>query len=242
MGAEASDMGFPIYCIMMRDLLARIVSGFCLSRKKRRALRKRLSGKLTKYEQLHRQYNIGVNSYISGEPSIANPKLTTIGAYCSIGRNVVIGTSQNPLDRLSTSMFTYYQDTSHNCLEIEIPPERLKPYNSAKPVTIGNDVWIGRNAVIMDGVTVGDGAVVGTSAVVTKDVPPYAICVGVPARVIRYRFDEETIARLLKVRWWEFPQEFIAHQLEFDDLEQCLRVLEENVGLRDSALTAGRML
>ena len=95
-------------------------------------------------------------------------------------------------------------------------------------MTIGNDVWIGRNAIIMDGVTVGTGAIVGAAAVVTKDVPPYAIVAGVPARIIRYRFDEGTVKRLLANRWWDYPEEFIATRLKFDDVEQCLDVLERN--------------
>ena len=73
-------------------------------------------------------------------------------------------------------------------------------------MTIGNDVWIGSGAMILSGVTIGDGAVVAARAVVTKDVPPYAIVAGNPARLVRYRFDEATIAALLEAAWWELPR------------------------------------
>ena len=72
---------------------------------------------------------------------------------------------------------------------------------------IGNDVWIGKRAIIKAGVKIGDGAVVGAGAVVTKDVPPYAIVAGVPAKIIKYRFDEDTIAQLLKTKWWNLSDE-----------------------------------
>ena len=91
---------------------------------------------------------------------------------------------------------------------------------------IENDVWIGLNVVIMDGITIGDGAVIGSGAVVTRDIPPYAVAVGIPARVIRYRFDPETIERLLKTRWWDRPPEVIA-RLPQGDVAASLRILEE---------------
>ncbi|MNI40841.1 Chloramphenicol acetyltransferase [compost metagenome] len=81
------------------------------------------------------------------------------------------------------------------------------PYN--QKIVIGNDVWIGANAVILPGVTLGDGAVIGAGAVVTKDVPPYAIVGGVPAKVIRYRFTPEEIEVLLRIKWWEWEIEEI---------------------------------
>ena len=80
-------------------------------------------------------------------------------------------------------------------------------------IVIGNDVWIGYEAVIMAGVTIGDGAIIGTRAVVTKDVPPYAIVGGVPAKPIRKRFSEDTIKMLMELRWWDWPEEKIAQNI-----------------------------
>ena len=82
-------------------------------------------------------------------------------------------------------------------------------------IVIGNDVWIGYEAVIMAGVTIGDGAIIGTRAVVTKDVPPYTIVGGVPARQIRKRFSEDMIAYLLDLKWWDWPIEKISENIEF---------------------------
>lgn len=79
---------------------------------------------------------------------------------------------------------------------------------------IGNDVWIGYEAVILSGVTIGDGAIIGTRAVVTEDVPPYTIVGGIPAKPIRRRFSEEMIARLMDLRWWDWPEEKIKCNLE----------------------------
>jgi acetyltransferase-like isoleucine patch superfamily enzyme len=78
-------------------------------------------------------------------------------------------------------------------------------FTETKHTTIGNDVYIGANVFILDGVVIGDGAVVGAGAVVTRDVPPYAVAVGVPARVVKYRFDPETIQKLLQRQWWNDP-------------------------------------
>ena len=80
-------------------------------------------------------------------------------------------------------------------------------------IIIGNDVWIGYEAVILAGVTIGDGAVIGSRAVVTKDVPPYTIVGGVPAKTIRRRFDEDTIRELLRLRWWDWPEEMIKENI-----------------------------
>ena len=90
---------------------------------------------------------------------------------------------------------------------------------------IGNDVWIGDNVFIKRGVHIGDGAVIGASAVVAKDVPPYAIMAGVPARLLRYRFDEATCQRLLNTAWWRYPEEFLG-TLPLRDVAATLKILE----------------
>jgi acetyltransferase-like isoleucine patch superfamily enzyme len=85
---------------------------------------------------------------------------------------------------------------------------------SSGPILIGNDVWTGFDSIILSGVTIGDGAVIAAGAVVTKDVPPYAIVGGVPAEIIRYRFDEETRAALLRIRWWDWPESKIRAHID----------------------------
>ena len=119
-------------------------------------------------------------------------------------------------------------DISHLTAGMVIPERDRISFDTQKPVFIGNDVWIGLNVVVMDGVSIGDGAVIGAGAVVTKDIPPYAIAVGVPAKVIKYRFSEDIIHRLLKTRWYDQPDEVIK-KLPFDNIEKCLEILE---GLR----------
>lgn len=137
---------------------------------------------------------LGDYSYIARNAQISNCQ---IGRFCSIGPNCCCGLGIHPIDGISTSPM-FYSTAKQNgvtfCKENKVE-ESLQ-------TVIGNDVFIGANVTILDGVTIGDGAVVGAGAVVTADIPPYAIAVGVPAKVVKYRFDNETIEKLLEDQWW----------------------------------------
>lgn len=147
----------------------------------------------------------------------------TIGKFCSIAPNVLIGAQQHRLDWLSLSPFQCAKSDEifnqfNNKIEIET--------TGVKHTIIGNDVWIGGNVTILEGVIVGDGAVIGAGAVVTRDIPPYAIAVGVPARILKYRFDEHTIQKLLILKWWDRDISEI-NNLKINDLNGCLEKLEQ---------------
>ena len=137
---------------------------------------------------------IGDYTYIGGSNKIQN---TIIGKFCSIGPEVRIGLGIHPTN-LNSTYPGFYTNSEYYRVE------KLYDFNGEeyKQVEIGNDVWIGARATILDGVKIGDGAIIATGAVVTKDVPPYAIVGGVPAKIIKYRFDENRIKELLAEQWW----------------------------------------
>lgn len=127
-----------------------------------------------------------------------------IGKFTSISYGVTIGPPEHNYHRLSTHPMIY--DKFYGIFEEngDIRNEKFE-----KPITIGNEVWIGCNATIRRGVKIGDGAIVGANSMVNKDVPPYAIVAGCPARIIKYRFDRDTINELLKLKWWHWNIEKI---------------------------------
>lgn len=127
---------------------------------------------------------------------------TTIGKFCSIGPNLISGWGIHPTNGVSTSPM-FYSTLKQNGMTLS----SIDKIEETLPIKIGNDVFIGMNVSILDGVTIGDGAIIGAGAVVSKDIPPYAIAVGNPIEIKRFRFDEKTIQRLLKVKWWDFPEE-----------------------------------
>ena len=137
-----------------------------------------------------------------------------IGRFCSIacGARFLMNSANHAMGSLSTYVFPiFYEEWDHGMVVTEA-------WDNRGDILIGNDVWIGYEAVILSGVTIGDGTIVAARSVVTKDVPPYTIVGGVPAKPIRRRFDRETIDALLELRWWDWPAEKLAG---------CLRAIQD---------------
>lgn len=151
-------------------------------------------------------YEIGAYTY--GKPEILSWQKgrLKIGKFCSISRKVTILVDGNHNMEATT---TYPLTAGF----LGIDHDRPVNYPTKRNVVIGNDVWIGCGATILPGVTIGDGAIIGAMALVTKNVEPYAIVGGNPARLIRKRFPDETIAQLLKLRWWDWSEEKIQEHL-----------------------------
>ena len=149
----------------------------------------------------------------------------TIGSFCAIGARNGLNPFNHPIDWLSTHEFQYHPK-AFDWMEEYREFDRLErtPDMFHYP-TFGSDIWTGHNVNVMGGVSIGHGAIIAAGAVVTRDVPPYAIVAGLPAKIIRYRFDEKTIERLLAVRWWDFDLPKLSG-LNFRNIDQVLPVLE----------------
>ena len=150
---------------------------------------------------LLREVKLGDFSYFERNGEAA---YSTIGKFCSLAANCRINALDHPMERVTTHKITYRPNEYFRFLGVD---QEFRERRRAKLVTIGHDVWVGHGAVILPGVTVGHGAVIGANAVVTRDVAPYMVVTGVPARVLRPRFDEAVAARLLALQWWDWPEE-----------------------------------
>ncbi len=161
------------------------------------------------HDTLHDPKEFETNNVLYQYP-INGDKLK-IGKFCSIacGTKFLFNSANHALDSLSTYPFPLFFE------EWNLEKEKVTDaWDNRGDIVIGNDVWIGYEAVILSGVTIGDGAIIGTRAVVTKDVQPYTIVGGVPAKPIRKRFDEKVIEELLKIKWWDWTEEKIARNIE----------------------------
>lgn len=136
-------------------------------------------------------------SYIALNCTLENIE---IGRYCQLGNEVCV-LNEHPSDWLTSHPFAY---NNQKIFPAPFTWERFTPFERSQPIKVGNDVWIGNRVQIKMGVTIGDGAIIGAGAVVTKDVAPFAIVAGVPARQIRLRFEPAVIERILAVQWWQY--------------------------------------
>lgn len=165
-----------------------------------------------------KKLEIGAYSYMhSGEIYM----VSKIGRYCSIAERVIIGVDPvgHPVDWLSTHPFQYTKKHS--------PIETSLVYKSKwEDVEIGNDVWIGQEAMIMKGVKIGNGAIIGARSIVTENVPDYAVVVGIPAKIIKYRFSESVIEKLQQYPWWFLPAPTL-QKLFFNDIEKAIEQLSK---------------
>lgn len=164
-------------------------------------------GKYTYYAGYYSNNNFIQNAVRYPDPHSNSGKLI-IGRYCQIASGVIFNIGGNTRHRHEwISTYPFYDF---------VPELDLKdPYINLGDTVIGNDVWIGANATIMSGVSIGDGAIIGWGSIVTKDVPPYTIVAGVPAKTIKKRFDDATILKLLKIKWWEYDIEYLKPYLKF---------------------------
>ena len=162
---------------------------------------------------------MGRYSYMGAANSLNN---VTIGSFCSIASYCAIGGGDHPLDYASSSPVFL---KGKNVFGLNLGE---LPFDESKPVMIGNDVWIGEACFISAGVTIGDGAVVGAHSIVTRDVEPYSIVAGSPAREIRKRFPDDVVEGLLALEWWDWDDERLkSHSKLFDDPRDLL----ENEGV-----------
>lgn len=149
---------------------------------------------------------LGDHTYVNSNSRI---NLSKIGKFCSIASNVHIGVGAHPTNFVSTHP-TFYANNK----PFKTFADKMYFTEESGAIEIGNDVWIGSNSVILNNCRIGDGAIVALGSVVTKDVPPYAIVGGVPAKLIKYRFTEKDIIELLKIQWWNKSDSFLSHNFK----------------------------
>jgi acetyltransferase-like isoleucine patch superfamily enzyme len=164
----------------------------------------------------------GRHSY--GQPTVlvkGGSSGVEIGNFCSIASGVKFldGGNQHRIDRVSTFPLSLVYEESFGGMKSEEDnaENNIICLRERGKTIVGSDVWIGESSYILPGITIGDGAVIGTKSVVTKDVPPYAIVGGNPAKLIRYRFNEEVIEKFLKIKWWDWPDEKILENKKYFD-------------------------
>lgn len=164
-------------------------------------------------------FNTFINdcTYIAVNTKVAN---STLGKFCSIGPNCLIGPGRHPSSTFVSTHPSFYSTLYQNNFSFV----KQKKFEEFLPIVIGHDVWIGANSVVMDGIKIGNGCIIGANSIVTKDVPDYAIVGGVPAKIIRYRFNQDIIQKLQKIQWWDWSLNKIKQEAHFfDNIENFLK-------------------
>jgi virginiamycin A acetyltransferase len=177
--------------------------------------------------------NIGRYTFI-GANTVIGPGVVKIGLFCSIAPEVILGPNSHEISRISTSTFiqSYNSHLDFKKLIINKSYSKYKKKHNTHSTIIGNDVWIGYRAIIMSGVEIGDGAIVGSGSIVTKDVEPYSIVAGNPAKLIRYRFDNNIINKLLEANIYSFDSEKLFNifvKYKNKDLNKCIDDFIDNI-------------
>lgn len=199
--------------------LAKIKNPSCTIRTARLGKNVQLGKQVTlEYGSAILAQSIGDYTYIN-KYCLVDKNVTSIGKFCSIAYNVRIGLGGHPTDWLSTHPFAYNKSYGFT--------DNDKPWTKdSEETVIGNDVWIGANSTVLAGVKIGNGAIVGAHSLVNKDVEPYSIVVGVPAKHLRYRHSDEVIQKLLKTEWWNLSKAELSERIEcLDNAEDFLNSL-----------------
>lgn len=164
-----------------------------------------------------KEVSLGDLTYIAQGTEIVK---TRIGKFCSIGPDCKIGLGKHPSHTFVSTHPAFFSTLEQAQVSF-VDKSYFEEYEN---IVIGNDVWLGANVVVVDGVSISDGVIVAAGSVVTKDVPPYAVVGGVPAKIIKYRFDEDEIKQLLKIKWWDMNIEYLRKNVEkFHDIKLFLK-------------------
>lgn len=176
----------------------------------------------TLYPESHMSnVTLGDYSYVGAASKLS---YATIGKFTCVGPNVRVGLGKHPSHDFVSIHPAFYS----TLCQAQFTFSSMTTFDEFEQIQIGNDVWIGAHAIILDGVSIGDGCIVGAGAVVTKNIPAYAVVGGVPAKILRYRFDSSEIDYLMKFKWWDRNYEWLKNNvLIFNDIKKFIK--HENI-------------